>query len=52
MSIGEAWDRTGLTPHTLRYHEREGLLAGPVPRSESGHRVYVELDAVSLLSSG
>jgi DNA-binding transcriptional MerR regulator len=38
MSIGEPPDRTGLTPHTPRYHEREGLLAGPVPRSESGHR--------------
>ena len=42
MSIGEAAVRTGLTPHTLRYYEREGLLAGPVPRSESGHRVYAE----------
>jgi DNA-binding transcriptional MerR regulator len=42
MSIGEAPDRTGSTPHTLRYYEREGLLAGPAPRSESGHRVYVE----------
>jgi MerR HTH family regulatory protein len=23
MSIGEPPDRTGLTPHTLRYYERE-----------------------------
>jgi DNA-binding transcriptional MerR regulator len=42
MSISEVADRTGLTPYTLRYYEREGLLAGPVPRSESGHRVYAE----------
>lgn len=42
MSIGEAANRTGLSPYTLRYYEREGLLAGPVPRSESGHRVYAE----------
>jgi DNA-binding transcriptional MerR regulator len=42
MSIGEAANRTGLSPYTLRYYEREGLLAGPVPRSESGHRIYAE----------
>jgi DNA-binding transcriptional MerR regulator len=42
MSIGEAANRTGLSPYTLRYYESEGLLAGPVPRSESGHRVYAE----------
>jgi DNA-binding transcriptional MerR regulator len=40
LSIGDIADRTGLSVHTLRYYEREGLLAGPVPRSESGHRVY------------
>jgi DNA-binding transcriptional MerR regulator len=40
LSIGDIADRTGLSAHTLRYYEREGLLAGPVPRSESGHRVY------------
>ena len=42
LSISEVADRTGLTPYTLRYYEREGLLAGPVPRSESGHRAYAE----------
>jgi DNA-binding transcriptional MerR regulator len=40
LSIGDIADRTGLSVHTLRYYEREGLLAGPVPRSEGGHRVY------------
>jgi DNA-binding transcriptional MerR regulator len=42
MSISEAANRTGLSPYTLRYYEREGLLAGPVPRSEGGRRVYAE----------
>jgi DNA-binding transcriptional MerR regulator len=40
LSIGDIAERTGLSVHTLRFYEREGLLAGPVPRSESGHRVY------------
>src|SRR6266545_8303312 len=40
LSIGDMAERTGLSVHTLRYYEREGLLAGPVPRSEGGHRVY------------
>jgi DNA-binding transcriptional MerR regulator len=40
LSIGDMAERTGLSVHTLRFYEREGLLAGPVPRSEGGHRVY------------
>jgi DNA-binding transcriptional MerR regulator len=39
LTIGEVAERTGLTVHTLRFYEREGLLAGPVPR-ERGRRVY------------
>jgi DNA-binding transcriptional MerR regulator len=39
LTIGEVAERTGLTVHTLRFYEREGLLAGPVPR-EHGRRVY------------
>lgn len=34
---------TGLTPHTLRYYERIGLLED-VPRAVSGHRRYTEDD--------
>jgi DNA-binding transcriptional MerR regulator len=40
LSIGDIAERTGLSVHTLRFYEREGLLAGPVPRSDGGHRVY------------
>jgi DNA-binding transcriptional MerR regulator len=40
LSIGDMAERTGLSIHTLRFYEREGLLAGPVPRSGGGHRVY------------
>lgn len=42
LSIAEAAERTGLTPDTLRYYERDGLLLQPVRRSSSGHRQYDE----------
>jgi len=42
LSIAEAAERTGLTPDTLRYYERDGLLVRPVSRSASGHRQYDE----------
>ena len=41
LSIGEAAQRTGLSIDTLRFYEREGLLASPVERV-SGRRVYSE----------
>lgn len=44
LSIADAAERTGLTPHTLRYYERDGLLIQPVRRSSSGHRAYTEHD--------
>ncbi|MEO7448000.1 MAG: MerR family transcriptional regulator [Humibacillus sp.] len=44
LSIAEAAERSGLTTHTLRYYERDGLMAHPVGRSSSGHRVYTGLD--------
>ncbi len=37
--IGEVARRTGLSPHTLRYYERIGLLPG-VPRDTGGRRAY------------
>jgi DNA-binding transcriptional MerR regulator len=40
LSIGEVAARTGLSVHTLRFYEQEGLLAGPVPRSTGGRRAY------------
>ncbi|GAB3663829.1 MerR family transcriptional regulator [Nocardioides korecus] len=44
LSIAEAAEATGLTTHTLRYYERDGLLLGAVDRSPSGHRRYTEHD--------
>ncbi|MET7402954.1 MerR family transcriptional regulator [Dactylosporangium sp. NPDC005572] len=40
LSIGQVAERTGLSVHTLRLYEREGLLAGEVRRDSSGRRVY------------
>ena len=44
LSIAEAAEHTGLTAHTLRYYERDGLLLASVERSASGHRRYTERD--------
>ena len=44
LSIAEAAGQSGLTAHTLRYYERDGLLLEPVERSASGHRRYTERD--------
>jgi DNA-binding transcriptional MerR regulator len=42
--IAETAQRTGLTAHTLRYYERDGLMLRSVARSASGHRLYSETD--------
>ena len=39
QTIGKLAQATGVTPDTLRYYEREGLLAVPV-KSEAGYRHY------------
>ncbi len=44
LSIAEAAAATGLTPHTLRYYERDGLLLDAVDRAPSGHRRYTAHD--------
>jgi DNA-binding transcriptional MerR regulator len=44
LSIAEAAEVTGLTTHTLRYYERDGLLLDAVDRASSGHRRYSEED--------
>ena len=46
LTIAEAAECTGLTTHTLRYYERDGLMAHAVARSSSGHRVYFAPDLV------
>lgn len=48
LTITDVADATGLSPHTLRYYERAGLLA-PVSRNEGGHRRYRALDVDSLI---
>ena len=42
-TIDEAAARTGLSKHTLRYYEREGLLPA-VAKAPSGHRRYTDDD--------
>ncbi|MGW5556959.1 MerR family transcriptional regulator [Micromonospora sp. NPDC003944] len=44
LSIGQVAQRTGLSVHTLRLYEREGLLASEVRRDRSGRRVYSAWD--------
>ena len=43
LTIAEVAERTGLTRHTLRYYERDGLMLD-VGRAGSGHRRYSERD--------
>ena len=39
LTIGKLAQATGVTPDTLRYYEREGLLVVPA-KSEAGYRHY------------
>ena len=43
-SISQVAELTGLSTHTLRYYEREGLMLTPVDRASSTHRRYGEAD--------
>jgi DNA-binding transcriptional MerR regulator len=43
-SIAEMAELTDLTPDTLRYYERDGLMLRPVGRSATGHRRYTDGD--------
>ena len=47
MKIGELAKATGCEVETIRYYEREGLLAAP-PRSGSGYRQYALRDVERL----
>ena len=42
-TIQDVSEKTGLTAHTLRYYEKEGLLTG-VGRSQGGFRQYSDED--------
>lgn len=48
LSIGEVAERTGLSVHTLRFYEREGIFAGQVRRGPTGRRVYSHEDVAWL----
>ena len=43
MYISEVSERLGLSVHTLRYYESEGIL-GPITREASGKRLYSNSD--------
>ena len=40
LTIGEVAERTGLSVHTLRFYEQEGLFIEPIPRTAGGRRMY------------
>lgn len=45
LSIGQVAERTGLSAHTLRFYEREGLLLSVhIARGSSRHRRYSTAD--------
>jgi DNA-binding transcriptional MerR regulator len=44
VTIGRAAELTGLSPDTLRYYERDGLMLQPIGRSSTGHRRYTDSD--------
>lgn len=46
-TIHEVCEKTGLTAHTLRYYEKEGLLPD-VRRSQGGFRQYSDEDVEAL----
>jgi len=43
-SIADAARISGLTTHTLRYYERDGLMLRPVERGATGHRRFSDAD--------
>jgi MerR family copper efflux transcriptional regulator len=47
LTIGQASEATGLSPDTLRYYERIGLLGG-IGRNAGGQRRYREADIARL----
>jgi MerR family mercuric resistance operon transcriptional regulator len=48
LTIGALSERTGVDVETIRYYEREGLLAA-APRTAGGHRVFGEAHLRRLL---
>ena len=46
-SIQDVSEKTGLSAHTLRYYEKEGLISG-VERTQGGFRQYTDSDLEKL----
>ncbi|MEU7586133.1 MerR family transcriptional regulator [Micromonospora sp. NPDC049230] len=44
LSIGQVAERTGLSVHTLRFYEQEGIFVSPVRRGSTGRRLYSQDD--------
>jgi DNA-binding transcriptional MerR regulator len=44
FSIGEVSELTGISTHTLRFYEKEGLLVEPIARNAAGRRLFSEQD--------
>lgn len=42
-TIKEVSEKFGVTPYTLRYYEKEGLIPS-VHRGDNGHRLYTDTD--------
>lgn len=51
LTIAAMSEASGVSVHTLRYYEREGLLA-PIERNTGGHRRYRENDLAALTFLG
>jgi DNA-binding transcriptional MerR regulator len=49
LSIGEVSQRIGLSAHTVRFYEQEGLFFAPVRRNAAGRRLFTEADVEWLL---
>jgi DNA-binding transcriptional MerR regulator len=49
LSIGEVSERTGLSRHTLRFYEQQGLFIEPIARDSAGRRVFKEDEVEWLL---
>jgi DNA-binding transcriptional MerR regulator len=47
LSIGELSRLSGVSPHTLRFYESEGILK-PAGRAANGHRRYINEDVLWL----
>lgn len=51
-TIGEVSARTGMTTHTLRFYEKEGLFLEPVARDGAGRRRFTVSQLEWLITGG